>query len=181
MIVLPRPGEASRVQEQDPVAVAGRRHVGVPVNRDLRMMAGCRLADLAPSFKGVVAMAMRHVDPHGLELENPLIGRVSKEVIVARNIIKGNVDKLSVDQFAPLKITRMQKSVELALLREHAQEDIILSVCIADDQDLHAGLSSLQHHSSNRAIMARSALPRWLISFFCSSVISALVLPYWGR
>ena len=36
-------------------------------------------------------------------------------------------------------------------------------------------------HSSRTAIMARSALPRWLMAFFCSSVISALVLPYSGR
>ena len=38
-----------------------------------------------------------------------------------------------------------------------------------------------QRHSSRSEIMERSALPRWLIAFFSSSVISALVLPYSGR
>ena len=71
----------------------------------------------------------------------------------------------------------MKQGVHRPFLLYGLSHIAVMSVGVTYNQDLH----SFPNSFSSRFRKARSALPRWLISFFCSSVSSALLQPNSGR
>ena len=77
-----------------------------------------------------------------------------------------------------LHIAEMDKQIDIPGFLERSVQPSMPAVCVADDQYSHNIPSP--NFSLRMSLMARSAFPLWLSSFFCSGVIWAVVHPYSG-
>ena len=77
-----------------------------------------------------------------------------------------------------ISIAEVDKHVNLSRFLKHSVQTCMPSMCVADDQYSHNIPSP--NFSLRISLIARSAFPLWLSSFFCSGVICAVVHPYSG-
>ena len=100
--------------------------MGVAEYRDLCVMAHCLLSDFVISLEKASPMAVGHEDPDPAQLNDPLIRRVCKEIIVACHIVEGDVRELLIDQLTSLEVAGMQEHVKIPLFGQDPQEYIVI-------------------------------------------------------
>jgi hypothetical protein len=109
----------------------------VPEHRNLRTLAHSFLPDFPVSLIEVPSVAVGHEEAEPAQFDDPLVRRISEKVVIACHIIKGDAAELLVDQLTSLEVAGMQEHVKIPLFGKQRKKNIILRMCIADDQNLH--------------------------------------------
>ena len=76
-------------------------------------------------------MTVGHKDPAPFQFNEPLVGRICKEIIVARNCIEGDFREFPIYKLASLEVSCMQNSVIFFFRRKNLEKNIVLRVCIS--------------------------------------------------
>ena len=111
--------------------------MGVTENGDDGFSFKCFSADFRVPLLQMIAVSVCHKDPAGFQFDHPLIGGVSKEIIISRNIVEWNVGELLVNDLTPFEITCVQKNVAVLFRRQNPEKNIVLRMGVSKDQNFH--------------------------------------------
>ena len=118
-----------------------------------------------------IIMSVGNKDPVSVNFDFFFSGKIGKEIIVSGYNGTGTFGKGFNIKFPSLYVAAVDQHVKGLLLHHCCFQMFIIPMSIADNKYFHRSWS----------LIARRALPLWLILFFSSIEISAEEHPYSGR